>query len=71
MNRPTAATDLMRWPDDAACGRCGGTGIILWAGIYSPHGSGNIKGPCIRCRPADFCERIGLGYEAARLRRAA
>lgn len=54
----------MTWPDDAACGRCGGTGLIPWDGIYAPRGSGIVKGPCLRCRPADFCLRIGLGPKA-------
>lgn len=53
-----------RWPDDDACGRCGGTGVIPWEGIYVPHGSGRAKGPCIRCRPADFCRQVGLGPQA-------
>lgn len=58
----------MSWPDDKACGRCGGTGLIRWEGIYAPHGSGRVQGPCIRCRPADFCEKIGLTRQADLIR---
>lgn len=58
----------MQWPDDRACGRCGGTGLIPWDGVYSPRGSGCTNGPCLRCRPAEFCEKIGLKREGAALR---
>jgi hypothetical protein len=55
------------WPREN-CARCGGTGTIYWAGVYVPRSSMPVHGPCIRCRPADFCERIGLKPQAAVLR---
>lgn len=58
------------WPDDRACGRCGGTGLIQWAGVYAPRDGGREKGPCIRCRPNDFCETIGLWQRPSQARRA-
>jgi hypothetical protein len=56
-----------RFPMDG-CSRCSGTGEIAFAGRYVPRDRGPERGPCIRCRTADFCEAVGLTWEARRLR---
>lgn len=52
------------------CARCGGSGEIRWDGKYvgKSFTKKPIMGPCIGCRPAAFCEKVGLKREAVELR---